>query len=64
MIRLLAALALATAGCAWFDDGSPSRTCRSDRDCFAAQGEVCVPATHTCEQVDAASVAPAAEETP
>ncbi len=50
-------VALALGGCAWFDDGEPGRACKTNRDCFAAQGEVCT-AAGVCETVDASSVAP------
>lgn len=58
MISRLAALALAlaTASCTWFDDGPPSRSCRADRDCFVAQGEVCEPSTNTCVERDAGAI--------
>lgn len=58
MIRALALAALALGGCAWFDDGPPSRSCRSDRDCFTAQGETCDAETLTCVTVDASAAAP------
>jgi len=45
MVRVLAPLALLAAitiaGCALFSDGPPENFCRSDADCFRAQGEVC-----------------------
>lgn len=50
------ALALATASCTWFDDGPPSRSCRTDRDCFVGQGEVCNTATLTCVERDAGAI--------
>lgn len=55
-VVLLMALS-AIGGCAWFDDGSPSRSCKTNRDCFAAQGEVCN-ADGVCEVTDAAAAAP------
>ena len=48
---------LAFGGCAWFDDGAPTRACKTNRDCFAAQGEVCT-ADGVCEVTDAAAAAP------
>lgn len=56
MRALAFALALATASCTWFDDGPPSRSCRTDRDCFVAQGEVCDVSTHTCVERDAGAL--------
>ena len=57
----VAVAAVAIAGCAWLDDGPPTRSCRSIRVCFTAQGEVCDPVSQTCVTVDAAA---AAEPTP
>ncbi|MEZ4401577.1 MAG: hypothetical protein R3B06_16245 [Kofleriaceae bacterium] len=51
-------------GCAWFDDGPPTRACRTTRDCFAAQGEVCDPVTATCVPGPDAATAAAAEAAP
>ena len=34
-------LALGISACALFSDGPPDNFCRSDADCFRAQGEVC-----------------------
>lgn len=62
MSRALIFLTLTLGGCAWFDDGPPSRSCRSNRDCFTAQGEVCDVATSECVTVDASAAAP--EPTP
>lgn len=33
--------AAALGACALFDDDIPSRACRTDNDCFGAQGESC-----------------------
>ncbi|MBA2543149.1 MAG: hypothetical protein H0V17_26140 [Deltaproteobacteria bacterium] len=43
MVRLVPALLLAVGitACALFSDGPPENFCRSDADCFRAQGEVC-----------------------
>jgi hypothetical protein len=43
VVRLLPAilLALAITACALFSEGPPENFCRSDADCFRAQGEVC-----------------------
>ena len=54
---LLTLTLLAFGGCAWFDDGAPARTCKTSRDCFAAQGEVCT-AAGVCEVLDASAAAP------
>lgn len=58
MIARVAATLLAASlgGCAWFDAGPPDRSCRTDRDCFRAQHEICVQTTHLCEfaETDAA----------
>jgi hypothetical protein len=35
-------------GCALFDADTPSRSCRTDLDCFVAQGEACYLATGEC----------------
>ena len=64
MTRWCALVALALTGCTWFSDDEPSRTCRSNRDCFVAQGEICSPATMTCEQVDTAAVTGNPDEAP
>ena len=58
IVRFFAALALVGAGCAWFDDGPPTRACATDRDCFTAQGEYCEPMARECMQRDAAAAAP------
>jgi len=41
-------LGLGLGGCTLFDD-PPDRSCKSDNDCFRAQGETCNPDTHQCE---------------
>ena len=55
---LLLAAALAGAGCTLFDGDPPSRACRSDNDCFRAQGERCNQASKTCEVMLDAGVEP------
>lgn len=55
MVKLLATLALIAAtigGCALFSEGPPDNFCRSDADCFRAQGEVCNLDTKQCELGD------------
>lgn len=61
-VAAVVAVAVGLVGCAWLDDGPPTRSCRSNRDCFTAQGEVCDPVSQTCVTVDAAAAAP--EPTP
>ena len=39
-MRALAIAALLLGGCTLFDD-PPDRSCRTDNDCFRAQGEFC-----------------------
>ena len=54
-------LVLALTGCTLFDDPPPSNTCKSDTDCFRAQGEHCDLGSHTCvmgPSVDAGVDAP------
>lgn len=62
MVRLAFAAAVlvaaAIAGCALFNEGPPDNTCRSDQDCFRAQGEVCNMETLRCEPGPDASVPP------
>jgi hypothetical protein len=43
VVKLLPAilLALGITACALFSEGPPENFCRSDADCFRAQGEVC-----------------------
>jgi hypothetical protein len=41
-------LGVLLGACAVFDADTPSRSCRSDQDCFVAQGEACYPATGEC----------------
>jgi hypothetical protein len=47
-VKRFALLALLLSSCTLFDD-RPDRTCKSDTDCFRAQGEVCNTSTNTCE---------------
>jgi|GEM_PF-3263923 len=54
LATLAVVFVLALGGCTWFDDGAPDRSCRSDRDCFRAQGEVCDQDRHTCVVPDGA----------
>lgn len=60
LTTLVVVVALGASGCDWFDEGPPTRACKNDRDCFAAQGEYCNQPTLTCEQRDAGAVAPTA----
>ena len=57
MVRLVAALALAAAAaagaCTLLDDDPPKNTCKSDSDCFRAQGEFCDTQKHLCVVRDA-----------
>jgi hypothetical protein len=46
IIAMICAVAL--AGCTLFDD-RPDNSCKSNNDCFQAQGEVCNMTTKTCE---------------
>jgi hypothetical protein len=41
-------LAAALGACSFFDADPPSRSCRSDLDCFQAQGESCNLVTGQC----------------
>jgi hypothetical protein len=41
-------LAAAIASCTLFEDDIPDRSCRSNDDCFRAQGEVCDVPSQTC----------------
>ncbi|MCB9560385.1 MAG: hypothetical protein H6709_06300 [Kofleriaceae bacterium] len=50
--------AVALGGCSLFDD-LPDKTCKSNADCFTAQGEVCNTATKTCELAPDAGTAAA-----
>ena len=52
MVRLAVAILIATASaCALFAT-VPENTCRSDSDCFQAQGEFCNLDTKRCEPRD------------
>ncbi len=57
---LAVALAAATLGaCTLFDDDPPANTCKTNQDCFRAQGETCNTQKHVCEiTVDAGVDAP------
>jgi hypothetical protein len=41
--------AMPVAACALLDDPPPENTCKTDADCFRAQGEVCNPDKKICE---------------
>jgi hypothetical protein len=50
MVRWLVVIALAAASaCTLFDEDPPGNACKTDMDCFRAQGEACNQKTHTCE---------------
>lgn len=49
MVRWLVVAALAGGACTLFDDDPPKNTCKTDDDCFRAQGEVCNQQKHVCE---------------
>ena len=54
---LLALGAAATVGaCTLLDDDPPSNTCKSNSDCFRAQGETCNTQKHVCEVTTDAGV--------
>ena len=61
-MRLLLALALLVAACAGacalLDTDPPTNTCKSDTDCFRAQGEYCNTKLHECVPGDAGVDAP------
>jgi hypothetical protein len=46
--RAVLVLVLALNACTLFDDGPPKNTCKSDSDCFRAQGEKCDLSRHVC----------------
>jgi hypothetical protein len=50
-LALLLALAVTTTvgACTVFDDDPPSNTCKTNNDCFRAQGETCNTQKHVCE---------------
>ena len=64
MVRRFALLLALAAGvsigaCNLLDDDPPSNTCKSNNDCFRAQGETCNQTKHICEQtIDAGVDAP------
>jgi hypothetical protein len=62
MVKLLLAALLATVvfgACTLFDDDPPANTCKSNQDCFRAQGETCNTTKHVCEMtIDAGVDAP------
>jgi len=58
---LLTALLAGSAigACTLFDDDPPSNSCKTDQDCFRAQGETCNQQNHVCElKADAGVDAP------
>ncbi len=48
MVKWIIAALLVVGACTLFDDDPPANTCKSDQDCFRAQGEVCNQTTHAC----------------
>ncbi len=68
MVRLALVLALALTialallalpSCTLFDDDPPKNTCKTDQDCYRAQGETCNQTKHVCEMtIDAGVDAP------
>jgi hypothetical protein len=48
VVRALLALCVALTSCTLLDDGPPKNTCKSDSDCFRAQGEHCDMQKHVC----------------
>ncbi|MCL4226447.1 MAG: hypothetical protein KJZ91_18450 [Myxococcales bacterium] len=66
-LAVAAALAAAVgggAGCALFDGDPPDRSCRTDSDCFRAQGERCDTTARVCVMIDAGMAAPGEDEAP
>ena len=49
-MKWLVLVLLVLAGCTWFDDDPPGKTCKQTSDCFAGQ-EVCE--AGVCVPVDA-----------
>jgi hypothetical protein len=52
MVRWIVLLALsisAVGACTLFDEDPPDDSCKTDTDCFRAQGEACNLQTHRCE---------------
>ena len=41
-------IAIAVAACAAFDGDPPDKSCRTDDDCFRAQGEMCNAMARVC----------------
>jgi hypothetical protein len=59
MVKWIAVLVLATSACTFFDDDPPVNTCKTNADCFRAQGETCSTTKHVCEMtIDAGVDAP------
>lgn len=46
---LVAFLLVAGAACTLLDSDPPGSTCKTNTDCFQAQGEVCNTQSHHCE---------------
>jgi hypothetical protein len=62
--RLALLVALAGGGCTLFDE-LPDRSCKTNNDCFRAQGERCNTATRRCELApDAGTSAVTDEDAP
>ncbi len=53
---IVVVIALASSACTLFDDDPPKNTCKSDTDCFRAQGERCDLNRHVCVVVGDAGV--------
>ena len=62
MVTLLLTALLAGSAigaCTLLDDDPPTNTCKTDQDCFRAQGEACNQQNHVCElKADAGVDAP------
>jgi hypothetical protein len=59
VVKLLAAVLLAAtafSACTLFDEDPPSNSCKTDQDCFRAQGEKCNQTKHVCEVAPDAGV--------
>jgi hypothetical protein len=48
MVKLVVLVTAFLTSCALFTEGPPENVCRTDEDCFRAQGEVCDLDTKTC----------------
>ena len=64
MVRRIAIVLALAAGttigaCTLLDDDPPTNTCKTNADCFRAQGETCNTTKHICEMtIDAGVDAP------